>query len=137
MESSSLMDTFEAQFGKKITLYQLYGLFKHSQQYIFNKKILQYSYLFEICEKALFLVNGLNKKLFPGCRLPVSQLVAKFSCSDAENCMIGEFSEWSSAKLNSDIFNTRSTSDSDSTSASDASDADGEDENADEDSISY
>ena len=64
----------------------------------------------------------MKKKLFPECCLPVTidELVAKFSCSDTENCMIGECSECSSAKLRSDKFNTTSTSDNDSTSPSDA-----------------
>ena len=86
-----------------------------------------------------FLVNGMNKKLFPECRLPVAnhELLAKFSCSDTENCMIGECSECSSTKFSSDNFNTKSTSNSDSRSPCDVSDVDGEDENVDEDSISY
>ena len=33
------MNTFETQFGKKITLHQLYDLFKLNKQYIFNRKI--------------------------------------------------------------------------------------------------
>ena len=129
MESDSAKDTFEAQFGKKITFRQLYDLFKQKKQYIFNRKIPQWSCLCEICENALFDTNGMNKKLFPECCLPVTvhELVAMFSCSDTENCMIGKSDECSSTKLSSDNFNTRSTSDSDSTSPSDVSDVDGED----------
>ena len=87
----------------------------------------------------LFLTNGMNKNLFPECRLPVTihELVANFSCFDTENCMISGCSEWSSTKFSSDNFNTRSTSNSDSTSPSDVSDVDKEDENEDKDSISY
>ena len=49
--------------------------------------------------------------------------------------MIGKCSECSSAKLSSDNFNTRSTSDS--TSSSNVGDIDGGVEKVDEDSISY
>ena len=106
MESSYAMDTFEAQFGKKITFCELYDLFKHKKQHIFNRKIPQWSCLYEICETALFLTNGMNKNLFPECRLLVTihELVVKFSCSNIEHCMIGECSECSSAKLSSDNF---------------------------------
>ena len=81
----------------------------------------------------------MNKKLFPECRLSVTihELVAKFSCYDTENCMIGECSACSSTKHSSNNFNTRSTSKSDSTSPSDVSGIDGEDENVGKDYISY
>ena len=65
VESDSVMDTFELQFGKKLTFRQLYGLFKRNKQYIFNRKIPQWSCLCEIYENAIFLANGLNEKLFP------------------------------------------------------------------------
>ena len=72
----------------------------------------------KICENALFLANGMNKKLFPECLLliKIHKMVAKFSCSDTNNCMIGKCSECSSTKLSSDNFNTTSPFDSDSTS---------------------
>ena len=72
----------------------------------------------------------MNEKLFLECRLPetIHELVAKFSSSDTENCMIGECSECSSTKLSSD---------GDSKYLNDVSDVDGEDENVDEDSVSY
>ena len=72
----------------------------------------------------------MNKKLFSECRLPVTtqELVAKFSCSENENRIIGECSECSSPKLSSDNFNTRSTSGSDSPTPSDTSNVDEEDE---------
>lgn len=62
-------DTFESNFGKKLTFRQLYDT-KNNKQYIFNRKIPKWSRLCEICENAMFLVNGMNKKLFPECRLP-------------------------------------------------------------------
>ena len=79
----------------------------------------------------------MNKKLFPECRRLVTIHVAKFSCSNTENCMIDECSKCSSTKLSSDNFNTRSTSDNDSTSPSDATVVNGEDENVEKDSILY
>ena len=135
VESDSVMDTFELQFGKKLTFRQLYDLFKRNKQYIFNRKIAQWSCLCEICENAIFLVNGLNKKLFPECRLPVTihELVGKFSCTDDENCMTGKCDKCSSTKLTSDDFNA--TSDSDLMSPDNASDV--EEEGDSEGKISY
>ena len=51
-------------------------------------------------------------KLFLESRLTVTihQLAVKFSCSHTENCIIGECSECSLAKLGSDNFNTRPSS---------------------------
>ena len=138
MKSSSAMRTFEAQFGKKIIFRPLYDFFKHSKRCIFNRKIPKWSCLCEICGNAPFLANAMNKKLFSDCRLPVTtlELVAKFSCSEIENCMTGECNECSSPELSGD-FNTISTFDSGSLSPSDTSNVDVEDENMDEDSISY
>ena len=135
MESDSVLDTFELQFGKKLTFRQLYDLLKRNKQCIFNRKIPQWSCLYEICENAIFLANGLNKKLFPECRLPVTiyELVGKFSCTDDENCMTGKCDKCSSTKLTSDDFNA--TSDSDLTSPDDASDV--EEECGSEGEISY
>ena len=47
--------------------------------------------------------------VFPECRLSVTiqELVAEFSCSDTEICMIGECSKYSSTKLSSGDFNIR------------------------------
>ena len=106
-----------------------------SLEVFFESLMIQWSCLREICENTLFLV----KKLFSEGRLFVTnhELVAKFSCSVTEHCMIGERSECSSTKLSSDNFYTRPTSDSDSTSPSAASCVEGEDGNVNEDSISY
>ena len=93
-----------AKFGKKITSRQLYDL----------SKIPQWSCLCEICENAIFLGNGINKKLFAECCLPetIHELVAKFSCNDTEDFMTGKCEVCSSTKLTSDNFNTSSDSDS-------------------------
>ena len=64
--------------------------------------------------------------------MTIHELVAKCSCSDTENCMIGECSQCSSTKLSSYNFSTTSTSDSDSTSPSDVNHVDEEDGNVDE-----
>ena len=69
---SSEGDKFCFKFGKDITFRQLYDLLKRHKQYIFNTKIPQWSCLCEICKKAHFLVNGLNKKLYPESRLPTT-----------------------------------------------------------------
>lgn len=88
---------------------------------------------------APFLANGLNKKLFLECCLPVTvfELVAKFSCFNTKNYVIGECSECSSTKFNSGNFINIIISDSDSASLSNVSDFDGEDENVNEDFLSY
>ena len=67
---SSEGDNFCFKFGKDITFRRLYDLLKRHKEYIFNTKILQWLCLCEICENALFLVNGLNKELYPESRLP-------------------------------------------------------------------
>ena len=87
MENNPDSDTFESNFEKKLTFRQLYDILKRNKQYIFNKKIPQWSCLCKICENAVFLVKELNKKLFPECRLPetVNELVAKFSCSETNH----------------------------------------------------
>ena len=86
-----------------------------------TKKIPQWSCLCEICENAILLTNGINKNLFPECRLPetIHELVAKFSCSDTEDCMTGKCEVCFSTKLACDNFNT-SLSDSTSVDSSDA-----------------
>lgn len=134
----SSSDTFESTFGKKLTFRQLYDVFKQNKQYIFNKKIPQWSCLCEICENAVYLVNGLNKKLFPECRLPatVNELVARFSCSDKADCMTGKCVECSSTKISTDHFNTELHSDADSLSSNDSSDCENV-ENKTKDSVSY
>ena len=121
--------------AKKKTFRQLYDLLKRHKQYVFNRKIPQLSCLCEICENAIFLANGINKNLFPECRLSetIHELVAKFSCSDTEVCMTGKCEVCSSTKLTCNNFNT--SSDSDSTS-DDSSDTD-EKSHSDGDSICY
>lgn len=114
------IETYESKFGKKITFRQLYDMFKKNKQYIFNKKIPQWSCLCEICENATFLVNGMNKKLFPECRLPetVNELVAKFSCStDDENCMNTRCNECKSTGIMLTNFNIESQTDTDDASS--------------------
>ena len=54
VESDSVMDTFELQFGNNLTFCQLYDLFKQNKQHTFNRKIHQWSCLCEICENAIF-----------------------------------------------------------------------------------
>ena len=127
MENNLNSDTFESNFEKKLTFRQLYDILKRNKQYIFNKKIPQWSCLCEICENAVFLVKGLNKKLFPECRLPetVNELVAKFSCSDAADCMTSQCDECSSTQIETNHFNAELVLDADS-SADDSSDNENE-----------
>ena len=135
VQSDAPSDSFEAKFGKTITFRQLYDLFKRHKQYVFNRKIPQCSCLCEICGNVIFLTNGINKKLFPECHLPetIHELVAKFSCSDTEDCTTGKCEVCSSTKLTCDNFNT--SSDSDSTS--DDSSGTNEESHSDGDSICY
>ena len=127
MENNPNFDTFKSNFEKKLTFRQLYDILKRNKQYIFNKKIPQWSCLCEICENAVFLVKGLNKKLFPECRLPetVNKLVAKFSCSDAADCMTSQCDECSSTQIETNHFNAELVLDADS-SADDSSDNENE-----------
>ena len=130
-----LSDIFEVKFGKEITFRQLYDLLQRHKQYVFNRKIPQWSCLCEICENAIFLANGINKKLFFECRLPetIRELVAKFSCNDIEDCMTGKREVCSSTKLTCDNFNSSSDSDSTSDDSSDTN----EESHCDGDSIRY
>ena len=136
MENNPNSDTFESNFGKKLTFRQLYDIFKKNKQYIFNKKIPQWSCLCEICENAVFLVNGMNKKLFPECRLPetVNELVAKFSCSEEPACMNSQCDECSSTEMDITNFNVELLSDAD-TSNDDISETD--DAERTKDSVTY
>ena len=85
----------------------------------------------EICENALFVVNGLNKKLYPESRLPttINELVARFSCEDVEKCMLGKCEKCSSKTLpHEEDFNVNLIADSEfensNTSDSDCDDND-------------
>ena len=103
---------------------------KRHKEYIFNKKIPQWSSLCEICENALFLVNGLNKKLDSESWLPatINKLVARFSCEDVEKCMFGKCEKCSSKIVSYQDFNVDLIADSDSensnTSENDCDDKD-------------
>ena len=121
-------DNFCFKFGKDITFRQLYDLLMRHKQYIFNTKIPQWSCLCEICENALFLVNGLHKKLYPESRLPatINELVARFSCDDVNKCMSRECEKCSSINVSHEDLNVDLVADSDSensiTSVSDCDD---------------
>ena len=121
--------------AKKITFRQLYDLLKRHERYVFIQKIRQWSCLYEICENAIFIANGINKKLFPECRSPetIHELVAKFPCNDTEDCMTGKCEVCSSTKFTCDNFNTSSDSDSTSVDSSDTND----ESHSDGDSIYY
>ena len=45
VQSDAPSDSFEAKFGKKMTFHQLYDLLKRHKQYVFNRKIPQWSCL--------------------------------------------------------------------------------------------
>ena len=134
VQSEAPSDSFVAKFGKKITFRQLYGLLKRHKQYVFNRKIPQWSCLCEICENAVFLANGITKKLFPEGRLleTIHELVDTFSCNDTQDCT-GKCEVCSSTKLTCDNFSTSSDSDSMSDDSSDSN----EESHSDEDSICY
>ena len=70
----------------------------------------------EICENAVFLVNGLNKKLYSESRLPttINELVARFSYHDVKKCMFGECEKVSSINVSHEDFNVDLVADSDS-----------------------
>ena len=83
-------DSFVSQFGKKLSFRQLYELIKTNKQYIYNKNIPHATYLCEICENAVYLMQGLNKCLPKGLHLPTNphDIDEKFSSdSDNEACM--------------------------------------------------
>ena len=130
---SSEGDNFCFKFGKDITFIQLYDVLKRQRKYIFNKKVLQWSYLCDICENALFLVNGLNKKLSPESWLPatINELVVRFSCEDVEKCMFRKCEKCSSKTLSHEDFNVDLITDSDSENSSTSySDCDDNDQTA-------
>ena len=104
---SSEGDNVYFKFEKDITFRELYDILRRHKQYIFNTKIPQWSCLCEICENALFLVNGLNKKIYPESRLPttINELIARFSCDDVKQCMFEECEKCSSIKVSREDFN--------------------------------
>ena len=123
-------DNFCFKFRKDIKFRQLYDLLKRYKQYIFNPKIPQWPCLCEICENALFLVDGLNKKLYSESRLPttINKLVVRFSCDNVKKCIFGECEKCSSINVSHEDFNVDLVADSDSenstTSVSDCDDND-------------
>ena len=106
------------RFGKELTFRQFYDLLKRHKQYIFNRKIPQWSCLCEICENAIFLVSGINKKLFPESHMPetIHELIATFTCDDHEDCMTGKCEKCSFTTITLDNFNTDTATDNNSTS---------------------
>ena len=104
------------KFGKDTPFRQLYDVLKRHKEKIFNKKIPQCSCLCEICENGIFLINGLNKKLYPETRLPATknELIARFSCEDFEKYMFGKCEKCSSQTLSRGEFNVNLIADSDS-----------------------
>ena len=83
-------DSFVSQFGKKLSFRQLYELIKTNKQYIYNKNICHATCLCEICENAVYLMQGLNKCFPKELHLPTNphDIVEQFSCdSDNEGCM--------------------------------------------------
>ena len=116
MQESSEGDNFCFKFGKDIRFRQLYDLLKRHKLYIFNTKIPQWSCFCEICKNALFLANGLNKKLYPESRLlkTINELVQRFSCDDVKKYMFGECEQCSSINVSRDNFNVNLVADLDS-----------------------
>ena len=87
----------------------------------------------------MFLVNGMNKMLFPECRLPETEneLVEKLSCStDEPTCMNTQCDECSSTGMEPTNFNIGLQSDSDTSSDDDIDETDDAEEST-KDSVTY
>ena len=92
-------DSFMNEFGRKLSFRQLYKLIKANKQHIYDKNIPHATRLCEICENAVFLMQGLNKSLPKELNLPSNphDIVEKFSFdSNNQDCMN---SEYNSCKL--------------------------------------
>ena len=92
-------DSFMNEFGRKLSFRQPYELIKAKKQYIHNKSIPHGTCLYEICENAVFFMQGLNKSLPEEFNLPSNphDIVEKFSCdsnnqdfmnSECNNCKL-------------------------------------------------
>ena len=75
-------DSFMSEFGRNLSFRQLYELIKANKQYIYNKNIPRATCLFEICENAVFFMQGLNKSIPKELNLPsnLHDIVEKLSC---------------------------------------------------------
>ena len=104
------------RFDKDITFRQLYDVLKRYKEYISIKKILQWSCCLRSACMLFFLVNGLNKKLYPESRLPatINELVAGFSREDIEKCIFGNFEKCSYKTVSHEDFNVDLIGDLDS-----------------------
>ena len=63
-------DSFMNEFGRKLPFRQLYELIKADKQHIYNENIAHATCLCEICENAVFFMQGLNKSLRKELNLP-------------------------------------------------------------------
>ena len=102
------------EFGRKLWFCQLYELIKANKQYIQNKNTLHVTCLCEICENAVFFVQGVNKSLRKELNLPSNPdgIAEKFSCdsnnqdsmnSECNNCKLPETIAESGAFETNDI----------------------------------
>ena len=68
------------EFGRKLSFHQLYELINPNKQYIYNKNIPHATSLCQICENAVFFMQGLNKSLPKELNLPSNphDIVEKF-----------------------------------------------------------
>ena len=83
-------DSFVSQFGRKVSFRQLHTLVKFNKLYIYNKNNPHATCLCEICDNAVFFIQGLNQSLPKELNLPSNRhgIVEKFSCnSDSPDCM--------------------------------------------------
>ena len=86
-------DSFMNEFGRKLSFRQFCELIKANKQYIYSKNIPYSTCLCEICENAVFFMQGLNKILPKELNLPSNphDIVEKFSCdSNKQDCMNSE-----------------------------------------------
>ena len=82
-------DSFMNEFGRKLSFRQFYELIKANKQ----QKHYSFHFLCEICENAVFFMQGLNKILPKELNLPSNphNIVEKFPCdSNKQDCMNSE-----------------------------------------------
>ena len=100
--------SFQSSFSRKLKFHELYEFIKSRREYIYNRDIPQSSCLCEICENAVFIAKGVNKKILNKSLLVPTDphsLVEAYSCqSSSKDCMYSLCEDCNITDLSEDDF---------------------------------
>ena len=92
--------SFQQEFEYEISFSRFYELLRSQKQYIFNKKIPQTSFLYEICENVVLLSKGIHSSLEFELPSNAHSIVEKYSCnSHSKASMMGECEDCAPDKI--------------------------------------